>query len=348
MKGAENKLFLLIFKGVKMPEEYTMKAVLWTKYGGPEGLELKDIEMPERSEGHILIKVRATTVITGDCEMRSLKLPLALRLPIRLMNGIKAPKRFMLLGQEFAGDIVESDGSVFMQGDRVFGATGFGMGTYAQYISLPARSSDTVISRIPNNVSYASAAALPVGGLEALHFLRKADISEGTTILINGAGGSIGTYAIQLAKLYGAHVTAVDISAKHDMMRSSGADEVIDYTRHDFTKDKKKYDVIFDVVGKAPYFASIKRLNKNGIYLLSNPTFAKMFLGLFIRLGSKKSVTGVSGRAVEDLKYLMELVEKGTLKPVIDRKFELGQIQQAHAYVDSGMKKGSLVVTIDE
>ena len=338
----------MIFRAGIFPEEYTMKAAIWTKYGGPEGLELKEIDIPKRKEGHVLIKVRATTVITGDCEMRSLKLPLALRLPVRLMNGIKAPKRFALLGQEFAGDIVETDDSDYLQGDRVFGATGFGMGTYAQYISLPARSSDTVISRIPNSVSYTSATALPVGGLEALHFLRKADISEGTSILINGAGGSIGTYAIQLAKLYGAYVTAVDISAKHDIMRSSGADEVIDYTRHDFTKDRKKYDVIFDIVGKAPYLASIKRLNKNGTYLLSNPTFAKMFLGLFIRLGSKKSVTGVSGRSEEDLKYLMELVEKGTLKPVIDKKFELGQIQQAHAYVDSGMKKGSLVVTIDE
>lgn len=325
-----------------------MKAVLWTKYGSPEGLVLKDIDMPELKEGHVLIKVRATTVITGDCEMRSLKLPLALRLPVRLMNGLKAPKRFQLLGQEFAGDIVESDGSDFLQGERVFGATGFGMGTYAQFISLPARSSDTVISRVPNSVSYASAAALPVGGLEALHFLRKADISEGTTILINGAGGSIGTYAIQLAKLYGAHVTAVDITAKHEIMRSSGADEVIDYTLHDFTKDKNKYDIIFDIVGKAPFFASIRRLNKNGTYLLSNPTFTRMFLGLFVGMGSKKSVTGVSGRAVEDLEYLMKLVEEGTLKPVIDRKFELGQMQQAHSYVDSGMKKGSLVVTLDE
>ncbi len=325
-----------------------MKAVLWTKYGGPEGLELKEIDMPERNEEHILIKVRATTVITGDCEMRSLKLPLALRLPVRLMNGIKAPKRFTLLGQEFAGDIVESDGSVFMQGDRVFGATGFGTGTYAQFISLPVRSSDTVISKIPNSVSYASAAALPVGGLEALHFLRKADISEGTSILINGAGGSIGTYAIQLAKLYGARVTAVDITAKHDIMLSSGADEVIDYTMQDFTKDKNKYDVIFDIVGKAPYFASLRRLNKNGTYLLSNPTFARMFLGLFVGLGSKKSVTGISGRTAADLEYLMGLVENGDIEPVIDSKFELGQIQQAHSYVDSGMKKGSVVVTIDD
>ncbi len=327
-----------------------MRAVLWTKYGSPDGLLLKDIDMPEQTEGHVLIKVRATTVITGDCEMRSLKLPFALRLPIRLMNGIKAPKRLTLLGQEFAGDVVNSAGDKpkFKPAERVFGATGFGVGTYAQFINLPLASSDTVISRIPEGISYSQAAALPVGGLEALHFLRKADIIEGTNILINGAGGSIGTYAIQLAKHYGAHVTAVDISAKHDTMLSCGADEVIDYTVHDFTKDKKKFDVIFDIVGKAPFFASIRHLNKNGTYLLSNPMFTRMLLGLFVSLGSKRSIAGVSGKAPEDLEYLMGLVQENVIKPVIDRRFELAQMQQAHAYVDSGMKKGSLVITVDE
>ena len=269
-----------------------MKAIIWTKYGPPDGLRLQEIEKPQPKDHEVLVKVHATTVTAGDCEMRSLKLPFWLRLPMRAYVGFSKPTRVTVLGQEMAGEIeaVGKDVSKFKKGERVFAVTGFGKGTYAEYICLPAEPGEMggVLAFKPENMSYAEAAAVPTGGLEALHFLRKANIQPGQQVLINGAGGSIGTIGVQLAKHYGAEVTAIDSGGKLDMLSVLGVEHVVDHTREDFTKNGRKYDVIFDVIGKAPFPASLRSLKKTGIYLSANPRLARVILGKIITLFSSK------------------------------------------------------------
>jgi NADPH:quinone reductase-like Zn-dependent oxidoreductase len=231
-----------------------MKAVIWTAYGPPEVLQLQEIEKPAPRDNEVLIKVHAATVTAGDCEMRSLKFPLFLSLPMRLFAGPLRPTRVRIIGQELAGEVEAAGKEVtrFKPGDQVFGALGFGKGAYAEYICLPEEAEDDVLAIKPANLTYEEAAALPVGGMEALHYLRQGKIQPGHKVLINGAGGSIGTMGVQLAKHHGAEVTGVDSTAKLDMLRSLGADHVMDYTQEDLTKAGRKYDVVFDVVGKIP------------------------------------------------------------------------------------------------
>ncbi|HTY91952.1 MAG TPA: NAD(P)-dependent alcohol dehydrogenase [Methanocella sp.] len=323
-----------------------MKAVVWEKYGPPDGLRLKEVEKPTPRDNEVLIRIRATTVTAGDCEFRRLQLPILFRLPMRIYVGLQKPKRITILGQELAGE-VESVGKAvkrFRQGDQVFGTTDFRMGAYAEYKCLPE---DRMLAIKPANMTYEEAAAVPVGGLTALHFLRKGNIRSGQKVLINGAGGSIGTFAVQLARYYGAEVTGVDSTGKLDMLRAIGADHVIDYTREDFTKSGEAYDVIFEVVGKSSFSGSIRSLEKNGRYLLANPGMLQMVRGMWTSMMSSKKVIFESERqTIDDLIFLGELIEAGMIKSVIDKRYPLEQMAEAHRYVDKGLKKGNVVITI--
>jgi NADPH:quinone reductase-like Zn-dependent oxidoreductase len=268
---------------------------------------------------------------------------------MRLHNGLRKPTRKTILGMEFAGE-VESTGKDVTQfdvGDRVFGSVGFGQGTYAEYLCLAEEPEEGVLAKMPTNVTYEEAAAVPVGGTEALHFLREANIQTGEKVLVNGAGGTIGTFAIQLAKYYGAEVTAVDSTAKLDMLRSIGADHVIDYTLEDFTKSGETYDVIFDVVGKASFSGSMRSLTEGGTYLLANPSFSRIVRGQWAsRTSGKRVVAWTASYKTEDLLFLKELVEAGKLRSVIDSRFPLEQVPEAHRYVEKGGKKGHVVIAV--
>jgi NADPH:quinone reductase-like Zn-dependent oxidoreductase len=246
-----------------------MKAVIWTKYGPPEVLQLGEVEKPVPKHNEVLIKIRATTVTAGDCELRSLAFPIWLSLIMRLIFGLRKPRK-KILGFYLAGEIeaVGKDVRRFKKGDPVFGANGTDAGAYAESICLPEKG---VLAIKPANMTFEEAACVPIGGLEALHFLRKGNVRSGQTVLIIGAGGSIGTFAIQLAKFFGAEVTAVDGTAKLDMLRSIGADRVIDYAQEDVPGSGQAYDVIFDVVGKSSYSRGLRSLEHNGRFLLANP-----------------------------------------------------------------------------
>lgn len=241
-----------------------MKAIIWTKYGSPDGLQLREVEKPTPKDNEILIKIHASSVTAGDCEMRRLELPLMLSFPVRLYSGFLKPKRITILGQELAGEVVEVGKNVtsYKVGDQVFGTTGFGFGAYAEYICLPEKPGDAqgTLASIPANLTYEEAAAIPTAGFEALHFLRKANIQHGKKVLIVGAGGSIGTLSIQIAKYLGAEVTGVDSADKLSMIRSLGANHVIDHTKGDYTQSGETYDLIIDVVGKRSVARRLKLL----------------------------------------------------------------------------------------
>jgi len=327
-----------------------MKAILWTKYGPPNVLQLREVEKPAPKENEVLIRIVATTVTAGDCETRSLDFPIFLSLPMRLWIGFRKPKENTIPGTELAGEIesVGKNVKLLREGDQVFGSAGMGFGANAEYICLPAKPEDMKggVAIKPANMTYEEAATVPFGGRDALHFLRKADIQNGEKILINGAGGSIGTFAVQLAKYFGAEVTAVDSAEKLDMLRSIGADHVIDYIQEDFTKNSQIYDVIFDVIGNISFSRSNKVLKKNGTYLLANP-LSQIIRGLWTRMTSdKKVIMETANGTIEDLIFLRELIEAEKLKTVIDRRYPLEEIVEAHKYVETGRKKGNLVITV--
>jgi len=328
-----------------------MKAIVWTKYGPPDGLELREVEKPAPKDDEVLIKIVATTVTAGDCELRSLNFPIYLSLVMRLWRGFLKPKENSILGTELAGEIeaVGVDVKLFKEGDQVFGSAGMGFGANAEYICLPEEPGEMeggVVIK-PDNMNYEEAATVPFGGRDALHFLRKGNIQCGQKVLINGAGGSIGTFAVQLAKHYGVEVTAVDSAGKLDMLSSIGADQVIDYTQEDFTERGEIYDVIFDVVGKISFSRSDKALKQNGTYLLANPA-GQMVRGLWTRMrSSKKVIMETASGTIEDLITLRELIEAGKIKTVIDRRYPLEQIAEAHRYVETGQKAGNVVITVE-
>jgi NADPH:quinone reductase-like Zn-dependent oxidoreductase len=329
-----------------------MKAIVWTKYGPPEVLELREVEKPAPKDNEILIKIATTTVTAGDCEMRSLKFPFYLSLPMRMWRGLLKPRENSILGTELAGEIEAVGKNVkrFKAGDQVFGSTGLKFGANAEYICLPEEPGemDGGMAIKPANMTYEEAATVPFGGRDALHFLRKGNIQSGQKILINGAGGSIGTFGVQLAKHFGAEVTAVDSTAKLDMLRSIGADQVVDYTQEDFTKSGEIYDVIFDVVGTISLSSTERSITQNGTYLLANPLGSQMVRGPWTKMtSSKKVVMETASGTVEDLIFLRELVEAGKIKSVIDRTYPLEQIVEAHRYVETGQKAGNLVITVE-
>jgi NADPH:quinone reductase-like Zn-dependent oxidoreductase len=329
-----------------------MKAIVWTKYGSPDGLQLRDVEKPTPKDNEILIKIHAATAATPDTEFRRLKLPLLFSILLRLYIGIIKPTRITILGTEFAGEIEATgkDVTVYKPGEQVFGYTGLGMGTYAEYMCLAQKPSGMagVIGNKPVNMSYEEAAAVPFGGLEALHSLRKANIQRGQKVLIVGAGGSIGTYSVQFAKLYGAEVTGVDHTEKLEMLRSIGADHVIDYTQEDFTKSGQTYDVILDTIGKSSFSGSLRSLKENGTYLNANPGLLGSIRRRWTsKKSNKKVIPWTAGYTAANLLTLKELIEAGTIKPIIDRRYPLEQTAEAHRYVDSGQKKGNVVITME-
>ncbi len=322
-----------------------MKAIVCPKYGSPDILEYKEVEKPMPKDNQVLIKVYAATVTTGDCELRSMSFPLWLRPLIRMGFGIRGPRK-KIIGMELSGEIesIGKDVTRFKEGDQVCGNGGFNLGAYAEY---KCQSEKSVLAIKPTNMSYEEAATLSTGGLNALHFLRIADLQAGQKILINGAGGSIGTYTVQLAKLSEAEVTAVDSTEKLEMLLSLGADRVIDYTQEDFTKNGETYDVIFDIIGKSSYSQSLKSLKKNGFYLLGNPKFSQLLRAKWTSWRTKKHViTEFAKERLEDLNFLTDLIEVGKLKSVIDRRYPLKQIVDAHHYVETGKKLGNVVITV--
>ena len=328
-----------------------MKAIVWTKFGPPEVLQLQEVATPTPKDHEVLIRIYATTVTAGDCQLRSLHLPLSYRLPVFIGVGLlrRIRPRPFILGQELAGEIeaVGKEVTRFSKGDQVVGWTGFGLGAYAEYTCLPE---DGVLARKPANMTYEEAAPLAVGGLEAVSFLRRGRIQSGEKVLIYGAGGSIGTFAIQLARYFGAEVTGVDSTRKLDLLRSLGADHVVDYTQEDFTKRGETYDVIFDVIGKSSFSRSVRLLTPSGRYLLGNPPLSHRVRGRWMSRRSTRQVIPWASRPasayLEDFKFLKELIEAGKIHSVIDRCYPLEQTAEAHRYVETGQKKGHVVITL--
>ncbi len=325
-----------------------MRAVVCTAYGPPDVLELRDVRKPVPKDNEVLVRIRATTVSTADCELRRFDFAPWIWLPMRLAFGIRRPRQ-PVLGQELAGDVdaVGKEVRSLRKGDRVFAATGIPLGAYAEYICLRETPQTGAIATMPANLSYAEAAAVPYGGGEALSFLRKADVRSEQRVLVNGAGGSFGTFAVQLAKVLGAHVTAVDSAPKLEMLRAIGADRVVDYAQEDFTDSPETYDVIFDVVRGTPSARMVRSLTENGWLLMANPGFVQIVRARWAARGSGKrvSLAGSSGTR-EDLAYLRGLIEAGKLRPVIDRRFPLEQMVEAHRYAESGQKLGNIAITV--
>lgn len=306
-----------------------MRAVVYTRYGPPDVLQLAEVAKPTPKDDEVLIKIHATTVAIGDVRLR-----MADPFGVRLFNGLLRPRRITILGMELAGEIeaVGKDIQRFQPGDQVFALTGFGFGAYAEYKCMPeggTAEKGGLVAAKPANLSFEEAAAIPGGGITALVTLRKAAIQSGQKVLTYGASGAVGTAAVQIAKSLGADVTGVCSTANLELVKSLGADRVIDYTREDFTQNGEVYDVVFDAVDKLPSSQGRKPLKKSGVYL-----------NVVKDSGSGKMI------GTEELLYLKELVEAGKFRPVIDRSYPLEQIPEAHRYVEKGHKKGNVVINV--
>lgn len=324
-----------------------MKAFVCTQYGSPEVLRLKEVKKPSPKANEVLIRILATTVTSGDCRVRALNTPAGFRLMMRLALGVRKPRQ-PILGTELAGRI-ESVGdhvSKFQVGDHVFAFADFEMGCYAEYKCMPENGA---VVPIPANLTIEEAAAISFGGTTALHFFRRAKLQSGEKVLINGASGGVGSAAIQLAKYFGAEVTGVCSTANVELARSLGADHVIDYTKEDFTQNGETYNVIVDTAGTALYSRSKDSLKEKGRLILVLAGLPDMFPIPWISITSRKKVIAgpASGRA-EDLQFLAGLAEKRKFRPFIDRRYPFEKIVEAHRYVDTGHKRGNVVITLTE
>jgi NADPH:quinone reductase-like Zn-dependent oxidoreductase len=323
-------------------EEEGMKAIVYERYGPPSVLQLREVAKPVPKDDEILIKVHATTAAAGDWRLRKADPFLA-----RLFNGLWVPRRVRILGFELAGR-VESTGSRvtrFKPGDAVYAACGTSFGAYAEYKTMPENGA---VALMPANMTFEEAAAVPVGAYTALQFLRKGNIQRGSRVLVYGSSGSVGTYAVQLAKHFGAEVTGVCSASNVELVRSLGADDVIDYTKESLTDDGPAYDIIFDTVGKSPFKVCIERLTPNGFYLRAlHVSPLAIVRGLWTNMTSGKKVIGETMKEdAADLAYLAELIEAGKLRAVIDRRYPLEQAAEAHRYVEQGRKRGNVVLTV--
>lgn len=325
-----------------------MKAITNSRYGPPDVLQLKEVEKPLAKDDEVLIRVRAVEATKSDCEMRSFQFAVKwFWLPLRLAFGVRKPRR-QILGGYFSG-VIESFGknvTGFSTGDQVFGAAGLKLGAYGEYVALPA--SYTIVAK-PGNMTFADAAAVPLGGLNALHFMRLARIQPKDKVLINGAGGSIGAHAVQIAKSMGAEVTAVDSAIKEGLLRRIGADHFIDYTKESFTALGDTYDVIFDMVAGSSYSASIRALKPNGRYLTANPRFSVMLRSIFTsRFSDKTARFAFAKEAREELLSLKQMIEDGKIGSIVDRIYSMEQAADAHRRVETEQRLGAVVIAIGD
>lgn len=323
-----------------------MKAIVYSEYGPADVLRLKEIEKPVPRDDEILIRVHAAEATKADCELRSFKFAVKwFWLPLRIAMGISKPKK-PVLGGYFSGEVEAIGKSVdwFNEGDEVFGTTGLRLGAYAEYLCLPA--SYTILPK-PQNISHAEAAAVPLGGLNALHFLRKANIKTGEKVLINGAGGSIGSFAVQIAKSMGAEVTAVDSGIKEDMLRSIGADYFIDYGKQDFHKNGQSYDVIFNMIAGYSFSACMNALKPGGRYLMGNPRLSDMLRSVFTyRFSDRKAIFAFAGETAEELTALKDMIQADKIKAAIDKIYPLAQATEAHRRVETEQRLGVVVLDV--
>lgn len=331
-----------------------MKAIVYTEYGPPDVLQLKEVEKPAPRENEILIRNHATNVNIGDIWARNFKeitpskftMPLPLWFPSRMYFGFTKP-RVNILGSEFAGEVeaVGKEVKRFRKGDQVFGYRGQKMGANAEYLCMPE---DGLVAIKPANMTYEEAATIPYGALTALSLLRKVGIQRGQKVLINGASGSIGSAAVQLAKYFGAEVTGVCGTPRLEFVRILGADKVLDYTREDFTRNGETYDLIFDILGKSSFSSCKNALKQKGIYLLASFKIKQLFQMLWTSITpGKKVVCTLSSENPKDLVFIKELVEAGKIKSIIDRCYPLEQTAEAHRYIEKGYKTGSVIITIE-
>ncbi|HNR05911.1 MAG TPA: NAD(P)-dependent alcohol dehydrogenase [Saprospiraceae bacterium] len=317
-----------------------MKAAVYTQYGPPEVLKIKEVEKPTPKQNEILLRIKATAVNSGDWRLRKAD-PFA----VRFLYGLLRPK-INILGSVFSGEVERVGEAVkdFNAGDLVFGHADMSFGAYAEYKCLPENAS---IALKPANISHLEAAVIPFGGVTALHFIKRAMIKPGQKVIVIGASGAVGSAAVQLAKSFGAEVTGVCSTANISLVKSIGADKVIDYTKEDFTKNGETYDVIFDSVNTLSISRSLRSLSKNGIMILSAAGMSEMIQGLWIsKTSNRKVLTGVISHTKSDIVFIKELIEAGKYKPVLDRTYSLDQIAEAHAYVEKGHKKGNVAIEV--
>lgn len=332
-----------------------MNAIVYTEYGPPDVLKLKEVKKPTPKDNEILVRIFATSVNYGDIvarnfrglPLREFNMPFPFWIVARMAFGLRKPRN-TILGSEFAGEIesVGVDVRLFREGDQVFGYRGQSMGCDAEYVSMPE---DGEVAIKPANMNYEEAAVVPYGAITALNLLRKVDIQSGQKVLINGASGSIGSAAVQLAKYFGAEVTGVCSTPRLELVKSLGADKVIDYTNEDFTRNGETYDLIFDILGRSSFSRCKNSLKQNGRYLLASFKMRQLVQMLWTsRIGSQKVICALAPEKSGDLIYIQELIEAGKIKAAIDKRFPLEQTAEAHRYVEKGHKKGNVVITVEQ